>query len=85
MPENPRYDTTNSIGRYGPGRTTYVKVVAWIDTLVQNNSYVHFYNANNYGSHDFADSEALDCNHLNYLGAQRMAAKIDSVVRLYVP
>ena len=85
MPENPRYDTTNSIGRYGPNRTTYGKVVAWIDTLVQNNSYVHFYDANNYGSHDFTDSEAFDCNHLNYLGAQRMTGKIDSVVKLYVP
>jgi hypothetical protein len=85
MPENPQYSTTGSIGRYGPGLATYGDIVAWLDSLALSNSFVHFYNANNYGSHDFTDSEALDCNHLNYLGAQRMTGKIDSVVQLYVP
>ena len=84
MPENPHYDTTGFIGRYGPALATYGKVVAWIDSLVNSNNYVHFYNANNYGAHDFADSEAYDCNHLNFRGALRMAGKIDSVVKLYV-
>jgi formylglycine-generating enzyme required for sulfatase activity len=85
MPENPHYDTTGFIGRYGPGLATYGKIVAWIDSLTQSNNFVHFYNANNYGAHDFADSEAYDCNHLNFRGALRMAGKIDSVIKVYVP
>jgi hypothetical protein len=85
MPENPRYDTTGSIGRYGPARSTYTEVAVLLDSMTQQNAYMHFYDANDYGRHDFVDSEALDCNHLNYTGALRMAAKIDSVVHQYVP
>jgi formylglycine-generating enzyme required for sulfatase activity len=85
VPENPQYSATGSVGRYGPGLATYDSIVAWLDSLALSNSFVHFYNANDYGNHDFTDVEAYDCNHLNYLGAQRFSAKIDSVVRLYVP
>ncbi len=89
MPENPgydsvRYEDTLFIGRYGPSVATYTNLVAWIDSLTQNNSHVHFWDANNYGHHDFVDSEALDCSHLNYKGGIRIAAKLDSLIRLWV-
>jgi formylglycine-generating enzyme required for sulfatase activity len=84
MPENPGYDTTGMIGRYGPSIATYRQVVAWVDSLAGQNRYVHFWDANNFGNHDFVDSEALDCSHLNYKGGKRIAAKLDSLIRLYV-
>jgi formylglycine-generating enzyme required for sulfatase activity len=89
MPENPGYDSvtyndTLFIGRYGPSVATYNNLVAWIDSLTQQNSHVHFWDANNYGHHDFLDSEALDCSHLNYKGGMRIAAKLDSLIRLWV-
>jgi formylglycine-generating enzyme required for sulfatase activity len=84
MPENPLYDTTGMIGVFGPSITTYQKIAAWVDSLTQQNSYVHFWDANNYGHHDFVDSEALDCSHLNYKGGMRIAAKLDSLIRLWV-
>jgi hypothetical protein len=85
MPENPAYAEASLpvIGRYGPYRDTYGKLVAWIDSLMLRNPYVHFYDANNYGNHDYTSDEALDCNHLNYRGAVKFTARIDSLVSLY--
>jgi len=86
MPENPAYPSqTGNIGRYGPSVATYRRIVSWIDSLTQRNSYVHFWDANNYGNHDFTSDEALDCNHLNSKGGLRIAAKLDSLIRLWVP
>jgi hypothetical protein len=84
MPENPGYDTTGMIGCWGPSIATYRQIAAWVDSLTQQNSHVHFWDANNFGHHDFVDSEALDCGHLNYKGGMRIAGKLDSLIRLYV-
>jgi formylglycine-generating enzyme required for sulfatase activity len=83
MPESPAYATTSMIGRLGPSRATYDQIVTWINTLMTQNPYVHFYDANNYGNHEFTDSEARDCNHLNYRGGLKLTARIDSLVQLY--
>ena len=83
-PENPAYKTTSFIGRYGPSRATYGQLVQWLDSLSQANSFFHFYDANNGGDHDYADSEAWDTNHLNYLGARKLSARLDSLLKVYV-
>lgn len=83
-PENPLYKNTTSIGRYGPSRATYALICQWLDSLSAANPYVHFYDANNGGNHDYADSEALDPNHLNCVGAQKMSGRLDSLLDLYV-
>jgi hypothetical protein len=84
MPENPKYATeTAMIGRYGPSRETYGKLVAWINALMLRNRFVHFHDANNNGNHDYSDSEALDCNHLNSRGAVKFTRRVDSLVTLY--
>jgi hypothetical protein len=84
MPENPLYATTTNIGRYGPSRATYGQLVAWINDRVRRNRFVHFYDANNYGSHDYADSEALDCNHLNFKGGLKLAKRVDNLLQIYL-
>jgi hypothetical protein len=83
FPEHPGYAQTNMIGRYGPGPATFAKIVAWLDTLSRRNPYAHFYDANANGTHDFTSDEALDCNHLNYKGGLKMAARIDSVIQTF--
>jgi hypothetical protein len=88
LPENPLYATTTYrdtlwIGRLGPSRLTYEKIVARIDSLVRRNRFVHFYDANNFGNHDYTDGEAQNCNHLNFRGAVKFTARLDSLVRLY--
>ena len=84
FPENPLYRQTSMIGRLGPSRATYAQLSSWLRTLEQQNAFFHFYDANNGGDHDYTDAEALDCNHLNYLGARKLAGRIDSVCRIYL-
>jgi formylglycine-generating enzyme required for sulfatase activity len=84
FPENPGYDTTASIGRYGPSRATFNQMSQWLRTVEQANPYFHFYDANNNGNHDYTDAEALDCNHLGYLGAQKLSYRLDSLLTVYV-
>jgi formylglycine-generating enzyme required for sulfatase activity len=81
FPENPRYQQTRNIGRFGPSRGTYDSLTAWIDSLTAAYPNVHFYDANNYGNHDYTDQEAMDCNHLNSLGAAKLSVRIDSVLQ----
>jgi formylglycine-generating enzyme required for sulfatase activity len=83
FPENPLYKQTPWIGRLGPSHETYSQLTAWLRNLEQQNSYFHFYDANMDGDHDYADSEALDCNHLNFRGAKKMSTRIDSLFRIY--
>lgn len=83
-PENPLYKYTASIGRYGPSRVTYGRIALWLDSLCAANASVHFYDANDGGDHDYATSEAFDPNHLNYLGAQKLSGRLDSLLVRYV-
>jgi formylglycine-generating enzyme required for sulfatase activity len=84
FPENPEYRNTAMVGRFGPSHATYGKLVAWIDSLCARNTYVHFYDANMNGNHDYSADEALDCNHLNYKGAKRISARIDSLIQTFI-
>jgi hypothetical protein len=84
FPENPLYKQTTMIGRLGPSRATYTKLSTWLRNLESGNSFFHFYDANMDGDHDYTDAEALDCNHLNYLGARKISARIDSLCRIYL-
>jgi formylglycine-generating enzyme required for sulfatase activity len=83
-PQNPLYKYTSSIGRYGPSRATYGLVTQWVDSLCRVNPFVHFYDANNNGDHDYDANDAFDPNHLNYLGAQKLSGRLDSLLTLYV-
>jgi hypothetical protein len=84
FPENPLYKNTTMIGRLGPSRSTYAQLSSWLRNLEQQNPYFHFYDANNGGDHDYTDAEALDCNHLNYLGARKLSGRIDSLCGTYL-
>ena len=84
FPENPAYKQTALIGRLGPSRTTYVKIVTWLRSIEQENPYFHFYDANMNGDHDYADAEAFDCNHLGYLGAKKLSMRVDSLIGTYL-
>jgi uncharacterized protein (TIGR02171 family) len=80
-PENPYYRTTGSYGLYGPGRETGKAVMAQLRALQDSfPSYVHFYDGNLDGYHDYVDSEAFNADHLCLAGARKFSARMDSVV-----
>ena len=84
FPDSPGYKQKNYIGRLGPSRSTYQQIATWLRGLEQQNPYFHFYDANMNGDHDYVDSEALDCNHLGYLGARKLSTRIDSLFGTYL-
>ncbi len=84
FPENPKYRQTSMIGCIGPSRTTYAKLTEWLRSLEKQNAYFHFYDANKDGEHDYTEAEALDCNHLNSLGAKKLSARVDSLCAVYL-
>ncbi len=84
FPENPAYKSIGYVSRYGPSYQTYEQLVAWFRAREQANSYFHFYDANMDGSHDYADSEAHDSNHLNALGRAKMSGRLDSVISTFL-
>jgi uncharacterized protein (TIGR02171 family) len=80
-PESPWYKNTNSYGRYGPNWQTAGAIITRIKALQDTfPGYFHFYDANLDGNHDYADSEASDCEHLCTVGAQKLSRRMDSVV-----
>ncbi|MBD3315090.1 MAG: SUMF1/EgtB/PvdO family nonheme iron enzyme [Chitinivibrionales bacterium] len=81
FPQNPLYHYSIMIGRYGPSKQTYKSVKAYLETRAKQNPYFHFWDANEDGQHDFSDAEALDANHLNYIGAKRFSGMLDSLLQ----
>jgi uncharacterized protein (TIGR02171 family) len=80
-PESPSYRTTGSYGLYGPGRETGKAIIAQLKALQDTfPSYVHFYDGNSDGYHDYVDSEAFNFDHLCSAGARKFSVRMDSVV-----
>jgi hypothetical protein len=81
FPVHPGYADTSMAGRYGPSHETFAQLDFWLRALETRNPYFHYYDANNHGNHDYAGSEASDCNHLSYSGAVKFSGRIDSVLQ----
>jgi uncharacterized protein (TIGR02171 family) len=80
-PESPAFKNTNSFGKYGPNWKTADTVITKIKALQDTfPGYFHFYDAYRNGNHDYADSEASDCEHLCAAGARKLSQRLDSVV-----
>jgi uncharacterized protein (TIGR02171 family) len=81
-PESPFYRNTAAYTRYGPLRPDGETLVAMLDTMTFNNPYCHFYDANQSGNHDYADSEASDWDHLCDAGARKLSRRLDSLIHV---
>jgi hypothetical protein len=83
-PESPYYKNTNAFGYYGPSQATARAVIAQLQALQDSTPYFHFYDANNFGSHDYSDGEAYNQDHLCALGAAKFSRRLDSVVHTFL-
>ena len=82
-PESPQYRFTDSYCLDGPTRAAGEAVVSQLKALQDSiPGYFHFYDANCEGNHDYADSEAYDCDHLCPAGARKLSARLDSLVHV---
>ncbi|MCX7725580.1 MAG: formylglycine-generating enzyme family protein [Chitinispirillaceae bacterium] len=81
-PQNPRYKETEMIGRFGPKRDVFRELANLLYEWEKEFPNFRFYDANNYGDHDFTDSEAMDANHLNLIGGAKLATRVDSILKI---
>ena len=83
FPQSPLYKETGSFGRHGMKRSTAKAIIKEIAELESTYSNFIFMDENKMGDHDYADSLAYDYDHLNYLGAHKITARIDSAITAY--
>jgi hypothetical protein len=80
-PESPYYRFTSWFGVYGPSQVTAQKVITQIEALKDTfPEFFHFYDANNFGNHDYTDEDAYNQDHLCTVGAAKFSHRIDSLV-----
>jgi uncharacterized protein (TIGR02171 family) len=81
FPQSPYYAQTSCMGKYGPSWATWDELRARILSLQASNPMFHFYDANQDGKHDYADSAAWNFDHLSTAGARILTSRLDSLIR----
>jgi uncharacterized protein (TIGR02171 family) len=83
-PISPFYKNQQYYGYFGPSRETALQIIDDLRKLEQNNHYFHLYDANLDGNHDYSNADAWDFIHLSYQGAQKITARVDSLIHIYL-
>jgi hypothetical protein len=79
-PVSPHFRQSPRFQTYGPTWETGRAVMRDFRDLEAISPYVHFYDAYQDGNHDYTDSEALDWDHLNAIGAAKLTLRLDSLL-----
>lgn len=82
-PQHPGYADGDNMGRLGPSVGTYKKLEEILRSIEAQNAYFHYYDANNFGVHDYTGEDAYDANHLSPKGAAKLTSRIDSLITSY--
>lgn len=80
FPQSPYYKTTGSYGRHGMRRSTAMKLQEQLKEMCLRHPNLVIMDENKMGDHDYPDDMAFDYDHLNSNGANRLAARVDSVM-----
>ncbi len=80
FPQNPRYVTTGSFGRYGLRRSEADTLIGKIQELENRHPNFRLMDENKMGHHDYTDNMGYDDDHLNALGATQLTARLDSLL-----
>jgi uncharacterized protein (TIGR02171 family) len=84
FPICPGFKNMPYAGYFGPSWETELAIEADIKAIEAEQTNFHFYDANNDGNHDYTDAEALNLIHLDSLGADKLSARVDSVIRTFL-
>jgi len=82
-PTHPGFKDTPYSGPYGPRIEVARKIIDRLQAMEKISPYIHFYDANNYGDHDYNDSEAFNSGHLSSAGAAKLTSRLDSLVNTF--
>ena len=81
FPQSPNFKKTGSFGKYGILRSEAPALIEQVRELEQSYPNFIFMDENKMGDHDYPDEMAGNRDHLCYLGALQMTARLDSVLR----
>ncbi|MFA6623989.1 MAG: TIGR02171 family protein, partial [Fibrobacteraceae bacterium] len=81
FPQSPAYQKTGSFGRYGVRRSLAASIIGKIKNLEISHPNFHLMDENKMGNHDYTDDMASNYDHLSYLGAAQLTARLDSLLK----
>jgi hypothetical protein len=81
FPQAPQYKNTGAYGLYGLQRSVAKGIIAQLKTFAEENPYFILMDENKMGDHDYTDDMAQNRDHLSYVGAQQMTARVESLLR----
>jgi hypothetical protein len=84
FPESPGYKNTGHFAMFGPSWSTGRAIVAEMKSLEAVTPYYHFYDAYQFGDHDYTDADAENTNHLCPAGAAKLTGRIDSLLHVFL-
>jgi uncharacterized protein (TIGR02171 family) len=85
FPQNPGYAATPHYQLSGPSMETARAVLQDVRALESLSDHIHFYDAHNFGVHDYSDADAYDVDHMAAPGAIKLTDRLDSLVRTFGP
>jgi uncharacterized protein (TIGR02171 family) len=80
FPVSPAYASQNYCSPWGPSKATGDAIIEMIKLATEEKQFIHFYDANKNGQHDYAPDEAIDENHLSEKGAVKLTGRVDSLL-----
>jgi hypothetical protein len=80
IPQSRIYKKATYYGRYGPPWPLAKGYLDQVEALCAQGSYCTFYDAYNYGNHDYPDSVFYNGDHLAYPGAVQLSQRLDSLM-----
>lgn len=83
FPQAPVYATSPAMGKYGPTLPTWKVLQARLRALEAAKPFLHFYDANLDGAHDYPDSAAVNADHLSVVGARIITRRLDSLMETW--
>ena len=81
FPQAPQYKKTGALGLYGLQRSVAKEVIESLQAYSKENKYFILMDENKMGDHDYTDAMAHNRDHLSYLGAAQITARLDSVLK----
>ncbi|MBR4785904.1 MAG: TIGR02171 family protein [Fibrobacter sp.] len=81
FPQSPNFKNTGSFGKYGILRSEAPALLKKVEELQDSYHNFIFMDENKMGNHDYEDQMAGNRDHLCYLGALQMTARLDSVLK----
>jgi uncharacterized protein (TIGR02171 family) len=85
FPQSPDFKTSANYQMYGPSWETARAVIADLRALEKASPNLRFYDAYDFGNHDYAGGDAYDEDHLSGQGAKKLTARLDSLINARGP